>query len=80
MITIKQNQFKMTLPNGWIVSIVNHGSAACYRVDEDTSTNAEVWAWHSVADDVFCDVRGNLSPAEVAAYIVELSAFPDPSL
>jgi hypothetical protein len=77
MITIAKNQFKMTFPNGWVVSIVNHGFAYCGKENDDGATDtAEAWAWHSVTDERFGDVRGHLSPIEVMRYLDAVSALP----
>jgi hypothetical protein len=77
MIKIEKNQVKMTLSNGWVVSIVNHGFAYCGKPDAEGATDtSEVWAWHSVTDEKFGDVRGWQSPNDVANYILEVAALP----
>ena len=77
MINIEKNQVRMTLSNGWVVSIVNHGLAYCDNPDAEGATNtAEVWAWHSVTGEEFGVVRGHLSPNEVTDYIAEVAALP----
>jgi hypothetical protein len=72
MFKITDNQFRMTLDNGYVISIVNGEYTYADNRDGTASDTVEVWAFRD--DEKHGDPIGYLRPNEVLAYINEVAA------